>query len=497
MRNAMTTRWITGRDGVTPSLCRRFPVRLRLLVGIVLVSLLTVGQILTAAPSRVSDPSVPLDLKREFDLLCEQYLRNPREASTINALGILYARNGQLSQAIRMWEQGLQIDRGYIHFYNNLGSALKSQRRFQEARQVYQQGLQVAPSYWIHFNLGLLERELGRWNDAAQSFQQCLRLQPGFEPAERKLSEMGLQPSYSLNRPVPLPFPVKPPVMAGTTIGGIRGDTPGVIFDQTARPVPGVPDDPTAMPGEEDVRRYERTEGAPAEPRTRPSSVTPRAPSPPVPPPSPIDLEACIQAIRKNTDEGAPRVVALTFDDGPHAAHTLQLLDYFRAQGVSATFFVLGSRSELYPDLVTRMAKEGHEVGNHTWNHKSLANQSSAKGLADLNRTNDLIATLTGRSTRLVRPPFGHTNSRVEKLIHGQGWHQVMWDSDSRDWAGGSSDSMLRRVLRSFSPGGIVLFHDIHPGAMRVLRILVPALKACGYRFVTISELIGILNAAG
>ena len=448
---------------------------------------------LGAAPGPTADPSVPPDLRREFDLLSEQYQRNPLDAPVINALGILYARNGQLPQAIRMWEQGLKIDAGYVHFYNNLGSALKSQRRLREAREVYLQGLRVSPSYWIHFNLGLLEKETGRWSEAARCFQDCLRLQPGFEPAERKLAEMGLQPSYSLNRPIPAPFPVKPPVIAGTTIGGIRGDVPGVIVDQ-AQPIPGVPDDPTAMPGEEEVRAWE---GGKEPRRPRPDPQRSATPRPPAPPPSPVDIASCIESLRRVTNESAPRVVALTFDDGPHSSYTRQLLDYFRGQNVTATFFVLGSRAELYPDLVSRMAQEGHEIGNHTWNHKSLANQNSAKGLAELNRTNDLLATLTGRSTRLVRPPFGHTNARVEKLIHGQGWHQVMWDADSRDWAGGSSDAMLRRVLRSFSPGGIVLFHDIHPGAMRVLQILVPALKACGYRFVTISELIGILNTAG
>ena len=200
----------------------------------------------------------------------------------------------------------------------------------------------------------------------------------------------------------------------------------------------------------------------------------------------------CVRALRALKIPAAKRRVALTFDDGPHATLTPKLLDFLRANRVHSTFFVLGSRAETYPDIVSRMAAEGHEVGNHTWKHKSLARQSSEAGKATLVQTADLVSALTGKPCRLVRPPFGHTNRRVRNLIHSLGWHHIMWDADSRDWQERSTRRMILRVLREFTPNGIVLFHDIHPGALRVLPVLVPALKHCGFKFVTISELFAI-----
>ena len=210
----------------------------------------------------------------------------------------------------------------------------------------------------------------------------------------------------------------------------------------------------------------------------------------------PLSAAECLQVLRAINMAADKKRIALTFDDGPHATLTPLLLDFLKANKVPSTFFVLGSRAETYPDLVSKMANEGHEVANHTWKHISLANQTTSKGLASLVKTADLIAGLTGKSCNFVRPPFGHTNARVRNMIESQGWHQVMWDADSRDWQETSSRRILWRVLRELTPNGIILFHDIHPGALQVLPVLVPALKMCGFQFVTISELFKIPNEA-
>lgn len=430
------------------------------------------------APGTAADPSTPPDLMKDFELLRQQLAQNPRDVGVLNSMGIIYARAGRLQDAIVLWQRGLFLDAKYVHLYNNLGSALKTQKRYDEALRVFAAGLRVEPSFWLHYNLGLLYKELGKRNEAASSFFAALRLNPGFEPASQKLKEMGLRPpspdAYAHVPGIPVfPGGIKPPVMDGNL--GIN-DSLGL----------GMRDSPVP-PGE-----------LPELPGLKEAPVVKR-PSPParIEPAEPYTIDTCAAAISRLAGGSGSKLVALTFDDGPHAAYTRQLLDYFKAQGVRATFFVLGSRAEAYPDLVARMAGEGHEVANHTWSHKSLVNMGSANGVSELRRTSEMISMLTGKPPRLVRPPYGHTNERVRGMIQGQGWREVMWDADSRDWAGGSSDRMLARVVRSFSPECIVLFHDIHPGALRVLPVLIPALKKCGFRFVTVSQLFGPTDHAG
>lgn len=425
-----------------------------------------------------TDPSTPPDLMKDFEMLRQQLEQNPRDVGVLNSMGIIYARAGRLEDAMALWQRGLSIDAKYVHLYNNLGSALKTRKRYDEALKVFEAGLRVEPSFWLHYNLGLLYKETGRNREAASSFFAALRLNPGFEQAARKLQEMGLRPpspeAYGQLPGVPLSaVAIKPPVMDGNL--GIADS-----FGLGTRDAPVPPREQPDLPGSQ-------------------GTTVAKHPSPParIEPAEPYTIDSCAAAISRISGGGGPKLVALTFDDGPHAAYTRQLLDYFKSQGVHATFFVLGSRAEAYPDLVSRMAEEGHEVANHTWSHKSLVNMGSAAGVGDLRRTSEMIAGLTGKSPRLVRPPYGHTNARVRSMIEGQGWREVIWDADSRDWAGGSSDRMLARVIRSFSPECIVLFHDIHPGALRVLPVLIPALKKCGYRFVTVSQLLGPTDHAG
>ena len=405
-----------------------------------------------------TDQSAPPDIMRDYEMLRRQLAQEPNNVAILNSLGILYARAGRLEDAIALWQRALAIDPGYIHLYNNLGSALKSLRRFDEAELIYKTGLAMKPSFWIHYNLGLLKRDQGKPLDATRHFQDCLRLKPGFEPAMRKLQELG-HPSFAVG-----------PGSGDTSIGQdqLPGFKPPVALGNLPFPTETSPASPSAPPR----RRARRHSIALA---SAPATVA--------------DCVTFLKALKIPADQ---KRVALTFDDGPHVSLTPLLLDYLKANRVPATFFVLGNRAEAYPDIITRMATEGHEVGNHTWKHISLARQTTADGLTGLMKTADLISGLTGRRCRLVRPPFGHTNGRVRDMIHAQGWHHIMWDADSRDWQESNPRRMLLRVLRGFTPDGIVLFHDIHPGALQVLPILVPALKICGFEFVTVSNLLGL-----
>jgi|GEM_PF-651634 len=482
-------------------------LRIGIYIGITIFFL---GAFYQPAECAVEDLSTPPDLFKDFELLRFQLEKNPKDVAALNSLGIIYARVGRLNDAIILWQRGLAVDSKYIHLYNNLGSALKSLKRFADAERVYRAGLAVSPSYWINYNLGVLEREMGNYVEAARCFQTCLRMNPSFEPAAQKLKDMGLaspNPSAAAHsaseNSLPPPILFKPPIERqisetqrnGNQEYGIIPTTPrhefsgmpGAVFprdtDIISRPFPS-----NNVDTKDSVTEEQEISQSPDRPIAKPSRTNV--------PLSPLTADECAASLAKHPSSISGKVVALTFDDGPHAVLTPQLLQLLKAQGVAATFFVLGSRAETYPDLITRIAAEGHELGNHTWSHHSLVRESSSTGLAELNRTAELMAALTGKSCRLVRPPYGHTNDRVQKMIHSQGWLQIMWDVDSRDWQGGSSNRMLARILKQFSPGSVVLFHDIHPGALKVLPTLITALKKAGYRFVTVSQLAAILNAA-
>jgi peptidoglycan/xylan/chitin deacetylase (PgdA/CDA1 family) len=407
----------------------------------------------------------PPDLMKDFEALRQRIRENPRDIAALNSLGIIYAQAGKLEDAIRLWRYAINIDPNYIHLYNNLGSALKQAGRKEEARLIFQTGLTRSSSYWIYYNLGLLEKEERNLPAAANCFKYCLQQQPGFEPALRQLADLGYHVQLPPTQPIrPLSLgSYKPPVETGNIDfypmypDGVanRGSTFSSGSTYTAKPA-----------------------------RTTPPSFTP------------LTLADCDRTIKEFKAAPPDRYIALTFDDGPHHTNTREILDILRSEGARATFFVLGSRAETYPDIIARMAAEGHDVGNHTWEHRGLGKSSRPEALQSLRRTNELITGITGKPCLIVRPPFGQTNQKVRELIHGQGWHEIMWDSDSRDWENKNPDHILYRVMRSVSPGSIVLFHDIHPGAARMLPTMIKAFKNNGYRFITISELIAISNAS-
>ncbi len=421
-----------------------------------------------AGLGQVYDPSIPPDVIRDFESLIGQLRRNPNDVPALNSVGIIYARVGQLNEAIDVWKRGLEINPKYVHLYNNLGSALKSSKKYDEARKVFQRGLELAPSYWIYYNLGLLEREVGRLSVAKTHYQACLKMNSQFEPAWRQIQEI----DDSLASSGKSPFRQGP-----HSPGTWENKDPVDYFQAFGLPAPW------EIPNES--AQCESRPGA------FPPGVTRQIPESPS-----IGIDECVAVISKIPAQPQEKVVALTFDDGPHADLTPRLLNFLRFQGAVATFFVIGSRAEIYPDIITAISAGGNEVANHTWSHKSLVNQGESAALSALKHTSELVSALTGKSCKLVRPPFGHTNSRVRSLISSQGWNQIMWDVDTRDWQDGNSTRILGRILRHFSPGSVILFHDIHPGALRALPTLVAALKKCGYRFVTVSQLMGLVTPA-
>lgn len=204
-----------------------------------------------------------------------------------------------------------------------------------------------------------------------------------------------------------------------------------------------------------------------------------------------------------------PGWVALTFDDGPDPRWTPKILDILKAKHAPATFFVIGKNMSEHPDLVAREVDEGHVVGNHTWTHPNIAAVPVAETSVELSATQRLFEVVTGRTMRLFRPPyFGDaepsTPQEVAPLLDGQrqGYVTVGLRIDPDDWKKPDPrhivDATLARLQDTVRPGQVVLLHDSGGDRSRTveaLPALIDALRAHGYRLVTVSDLAGMSPA--
>jgi len=186
-------------------------------------------------------------------------------------------------------------------------------------------------------------------------------------------------------------------------------------------------------------------------------------------------------------------VVAMTFDDGPSAVLTPRLLDILKQRNIKATFFVLGQLVQEHPEIVARAVAEGHEIANHSWDHKAL-NKLGEGGLQhELADTSAEITKATGKPVTLMRPPYGATNPRLNRAIEKEyGMKVILWSVDPLDWKRPGPQVVEQRILAGAKPGAIILSHDIHPGTIDAMPATLDALTAKGYKFVTVSELLAM-----
>ena len=185
--------------------------------------------------------------------------------------------------------------------------------------------------------------------------------------------------------------------------------------------------------------------------------------------------------------------IAMTFDDGPSATLTPKLLDILAAHHIKATFFVLGEMVAQHPEILARAAREGHEIASHSWSHPNLAKMSQEGVRSQLQRTDDEIKSATGKRPTLFRPPYGSITEREKKWIHDQyGYDIILWDVDPLDWKRPGPAVVRNRILKETRPGSIVLSHDIHPGTIEAMPSTFDELEAKGFKFVTVSELLGM-----
>lgn len=191
------------------------------------------------------------------------------------------------------------------------------------------------------------------------------------------------------------------------------------------------------------------------------------------------------------------KVVALTFDDGPTAAGADSILPLLDSLGVRATFFVNGNALAERPDVGRRFVAAGHELGNHTWSHPRMLLKSQAAIRREVERTDSMIRVVGHAGPIRFRPPYGKKLVGLPWYLHRTGRTTVTWDvePESVPEVDGNAERIAAHVLERARPGSIVLLHVMFPGraeSRRAVPAIVHGLRARGYRFATVSELMAL-----
>ncbi len=181
------------------------------------------------------------------------------------------------------------------------------------------------------------------------------------------------------------------------------------------------------------------------------------------------------------------KMVALTYDDGPHNTYTNRILDVLEKYDARATFFVVGERIDSNSKPLIRAANLGCEIGNHTYNHMNIPSYSDSQIRSNLQKTDDLVRKYTGSETTVMRPPGGATSSRALKAVNKP---VIMWSVDTRDWDHRNASRVVSHIKNNSFDGAIILMHDLYSSTASATETIVPWLINNGYQLVTVSELL-------
>jgi peptidoglycan/xylan/chitin deacetylase (PgdA/CDA1 family) len=193
---------------------------------------------------------------------------------------------------------------------------------------------------------------------------------------------------------------------------------------------------------------------------------------------------------------GGARRLALTFDDGPDPEWTPRLLEVLGAAGVPGTFFLIGERAARAPELVRRMVTEGHEVGNHSWSHRSLWLCGPRATADEIRRAHDHLAHLTGAAPRHFRPPWGMVNAAMFPVLRRLGERCVFWSIQPEGQRPAPAARQVAYVLDRAHAGAIVDLHDAEgtraapARLMEALPALLDGLRERGWQFATVGDLL-------
>lgn len=192
----------------------------------------------------------------------------------------------------------------------------------------------------------------------------------------------------------------------------------------------------------------------------------------------------CVQTDKKQ--------IALSFDAAWGNEDTQKILEILKKHDIKVTFFMTGGWVESYPDDVKAIYEAGHDLGNHSENHKDMPTLSNEQQTEELMKVHNKVKDLTGYEMFLFRPPYGSYNNNLVLNAKKIGYYTIQWDVDSLDWKNYGVDSIIKTVTqhKHLGNGSIILCHNGAQYTAEALDTLITTLKDAGYEFVPISELI-------
>lgn len=190
------------------------------------------------------------------------------------------------------------------------------------------------------------------------------------------------------------------------------------------------------------------------------------------------------------------KVVAFTFDDGPHPLYTKQLLDIFHSVNGKATFFMIGQEMDAFEDVAREVHTAGHEIANHTYSHPDLTTLKLEEMRAELQKADERIRRLTGKPVMSFRPPYFAVNEDILALAGEFGYTAIgTVNGGAKDWEQPGVDYILDHTRPTIENGSILIFHDGYgerSQTIEAVQILVEELALEGYRFLSVSELLNL-----
>jgi peptidoglycan/xylan/chitin deacetylase (PgdA/CDA1 family) len=187
------------------------------------------------------------------------------------------------------------------------------------------------------------------------------------------------------------------------------------------------------------------------------------------------------------------KTICITFDDGPDADITPQILHILSEFNAKASFFVIGKKIAGNENILHQIDEAGHLIGNHSFNHTNLfPTKSSKEIIEELKQTSKEVQRVTGKYPQTFRPPFGVTNPNIAKAVKSLKWNVIGWNIRSLDTKRNSADITLQRVIKKCKPGSVVLFHDNIPETVTVLKEFLVFLNNHNYKIILPDEMFGL-----
>lgn len=380
---------------------------------------------------------------------------NPQNPHILNSYGIEQAGAGDLIGAIGTWRRALDFDRGNVHLYNNIGSALKRLGQDEHAYAWYAEALKIKPVYWTYYNLAILYCDRGQNPDAMWAVEQALQLNPQFAEAldlrRRITAARHSEPMVIAEQPFkkPISSPSGRENAATLSVTPTQAGKQAKVADY-ARPRPVINPAKTVP-----VKKVKETPGIP---------------------------------LKLPGDTGGQ--VFLTFDGGSTDDGFDSIVASLKRHGVRCTFFLTGKFVRKYPEKSRRLLQEGHEIANHSMNHPDMKKFSREKIAQEIEAAETVFAEILGkRGAPFFRFPFGAQNKTVERIVEELGYRPVYWHIDTIDWREDPVPTIIGRVDKKLRRNAVILMHLGSKNGAKALDRILNIIITRGYTPVRLSEL--------